>query len=418
MNYIKKSVFTSYLNTIVSAVATLLLIPIIIKEVGISEYGEWALIFIFIGLAGFTDFGISKSLVILFNQTKENKVKGQYLALTFIFSIILFLFVLVILFALQYFGFVFPANNSNIKYLFFYGGGALFFSLQTNILRAILEYNLKVHWCNLGYMLLTLFQYTSLYFIIHFSSELKWWYFSTFITYIMIFIFHLIGSYKPIFNISFKIEKATLINFFKTVKGFSALTLTNSLNLPLSRIIVVYFSKNSASYGYFDTAVKFILMSNSLISSLSSPLFSLFSSGKDGEENRKLSNRIIGISFWLYVSGIILYFFAGNYFWQYYLGEKDVHTFFISVLGGLFFFCLTGVTEPATRLLWANGYSLLTAKIRFIIIPIMLLLVLVFYRNANPEFYILAFCLPYMVTSILSFYFYNKIIKRPFKILA
>lgn len=405
LKYFFKSISTSYINILVSGLAIFIILPTVIDIVGIDIYGEWALIFIFSGLVGFTDFGMSKSLVVLFNNFKSQSKRSQFLVLTFVFSFFLFLITITIFFILIHFDIILKHLNFYQKYnLIFFGFLILLINMLTSILRGLLEYDLKVHIINFGYMIQTITQYLFLYFIVKNSSNINLMYASTLTSFFIVFFFHLAFSYKYLYFNTFKLDRKNIKIYFKNVSGFTLLTISTSLNQPVSRILVSVFSLNN--YGYFDIMLKFLLIFNSLVNSLSTPVFSFLSKGIN-KKRKKIVESMFYISLLIYLVGIILYYFLGDYFWFYYLGKNYFYNFYHILLWGLILYCSIGVTEPLTRFFWSQGNSLYTAKIRLIILPLMLIILLFFKSNINLSILIFSFSFPYFIVSFLSIIYYK-----------
>ena len=76
-SYLKKSTSTGLINSVGSAVFSVILIPLIISRIGMENYGAWATLMIFIGLSGTADLGLSKSLVYYIPKQKTIEEKGR-----------------------------------------------------------------------------------------------------------------------------------------------------------------------------------------------------------------------------------------------------------------------------------------------------------------------------------------------------
>ena len=65
VSYLKKSFLTGAFKTVIVTLSTVIFLPLIISNVGMTNYGLISLTLIFGNMVVFADFGISKSVTLL-----------------------------------------------------------------------------------------------------------------------------------------------------------------------------------------------------------------------------------------------------------------------------------------------------------------------------------------------------------------
>lgn len=88
MNQIKTGAFLSYLTLLTSVVVTLFYTPILIKQLGQSEYGVYTLIAAFIGYLTILDMGLGNAIVRYIARTRSNNDKETESKLSGLFLIL------------------------------------------------------------------------------------------------------------------------------------------------------------------------------------------------------------------------------------------------------------------------------------------------------------------------------------------
>lgn len=408
--YIRKGVVTSYINTIGSALISFGSIPIIIHNLGLEIYGEWTLIFIFIGLSGFADMGISKTLVLLSNESKEEDF-GKFVSAAIILSSALFLilFVFSLVFFLSTQEKVSLLDREETWTLIFCGAGILFLIILSSLLASCLEAKMKVHWVNIGLFIMTSGNYLAVLTVTQFTSQVTHLFITTFAVYLVVFLYHLF-LYSKFVAVRLRWpERSIYKEFWNHSKGFTYLSLINSLVPSINRSLVVYLSGSASVYGLFDTLLKLVFTANSLLFSVSSPLYSLMSKFKQSISRLQLVKRFTLSVFGLSVIGVLLYALLGEEIWKYFLGEEYVEGVYLAGLLAISFFCATGVTEPITRYLWSESKAILTAKIRMVVLPMNLLLLLSYNPESIFTWYAISFSFPYFVVGVITLIYFLRL---------
>ena len=81
--YLTKAFLTGSIKTIFVILSTILFLPLIIKNIGMSNYGIIALATIFSGNIAFLDLGISKSITLMLANLKARRKLIKFFPLEF-----------------------------------------------------------------------------------------------------------------------------------------------------------------------------------------------------------------------------------------------------------------------------------------------------------------------------------------------
>ena len=150
--YLKINFLISTGKTVVIALVSLLLLPLIIQRLGLNLFGVISLTLLFGEIASIVDFGLSKSIVLLSGEKKlsENKVitSALYINLLLI-TILSIIFIVFQMLSIDLLGknLNIPSNEKLI--LLNVGFLLLVVSMLNNSCRAILESNYLMHIINI-----------------------------------------------------------------------------------------------------------------------------------------------------------------------------------------------------------------------------------------------------------------------------
>jgi len=318
VTYLKKSFFTGAFKTIVVMLSTIVLLPLIISKIGIENYGLVASTMILSGMVAVSDFGISKTVTLLIGEDESKKnandiVSNAFVINMFMLSLIgIILYILVAIYHVPILGDSMDIDIELQNYIIFVGFLSLCIMLINNLLTAILEAYYFMHYINVGFMISSVLMNIYIYVISSISESLHLLLLAptlAFLTVTFYYIF-IVAKHTELKtgHISFKEIKNMLNISYK----FLNISLVNALVIPANKYFIIYFTGNTAMLGLFDIGLKVAFIANSFLNSIAQPLFGVFSNiSKDKEKIYKISLKVSGILFLLYLVGVVLFNYIG-----------------------------------------------------------------------------------------------------------
>lgn len=352
--YLKKSFFTGSVKTIVVTLSTLALLPLIIEKLGMSRYGLISITMLFGGGVTLVDLGISKAVTLLIGKTEVQKNKNEIVAdaffLTFtILSICGILAISSIIFNLPVLGTALGIEQSLYNYIIFAGYLTLFIMMVNNLLVAILDAYLLMHFVNIGFGLSSVLFNVLLLIVGLFDASNYVLVSIPFFSFFLITIYYLLLiNRKTDLRVALPdISRAKRI--IPISAKFLSISLVSSVTTPINKYVLLLLTGNPVVIGVFDVALKIAFLANSLLNNLAQPLFGVFSK-MSNEANKvfTLAKRTSIIIFIMYVTGVIIYVFCGQYFMSFLDSQNSALLFEISLilLIGVSF---NAVSEPFFR---------------------------------------------------------------------
>lgn len=316
-NYLKKNVFASVGKLITVSSVTLLLLPIIIQKIGLDLYGIISLTLLFSGVSSLMDLGLSKAVVLLSGDKEISTNKVITIAIYLNFAIVLilsFFFIILNLLEIDLLGKNINLTNSEKYWLLITGFLILVFMLLNNLCKSILEANYFMHVVNLSLALFTPILYATIYTISFFTQNVLIYIFTPLIITASLFVFYVTYIKLKTETKIVKVNKKHAIYVLKCSVGFLKLGLINSITMPVMRYLFVLMVADVGMYAIFDLSFKVAMLANSLIISLSVPMFAVFSKmiKEKAVEMSKLAFKIFYISFFVYLSILGGYYLLGK----------------------------------------------------------------------------------------------------------
>jgi O-antigen/teichoic acid export membrane protein len=366
--YLEKAALVGSIATIGSAVAGLVLAPLIVRQVGLSTYGLWALLGMFSSLAGLGDLGIARACAYYIARTRSQRTASRVFysdaAALGLVAAVLLLFGAAL--ALWEFDGVFrmiDIPRSSAAPILACGLLILVISLGTGFLRGYLEATYRIH---LNQVLLFVFQlanYGAVFAVSLGTADLLWLGVTTFGVHALILLLYLIVCHReglpPICAPSVRILRILL---GRSV-GYLALGVLNVVTVPLNRIALLAWGGGSA-HALFDLALKVAMAATSLLQVFNAPLFAVLArKGRKDRDSLSLVWRRVAISFLLYVAGMVTLAALAPLLAQVLVPQERslLVPVLIALVGGVAF---TGVSEPVMRAFWAWGWERKAARIR------------------------------------------------------
>lgn len=402
--YLKKSFITGSVKTIIVSLVTLILLPLIIREIGMARYGLVALTMIFGGAAVLVDFGIAKSITLLLGKTDVLLEKEKVIADSFLISIsILFLFGLVLLSLMlcnvSILGGQIELSKNLEYYIVFSGFLTLSVIMINNLLMAILEASLLMHYVNIGFGLSSIAFHVVLYLVGVLLDNDYMLVSSPFISYLVVTVYYLflIKTKTPyrIAKPSIKRSKAIL----PVSMRFLSISLVSSFVLPVNKYMLVLISGNPVLIGVFDLSLKIAQMANSFLNSIAQPLFGVFSKFKNSANVVfKVAKRVVLLIFCMYLIGVVLFFFSGTYIANM-LDPLNKEVLYETCFILIIMISFTSVSEPFYRAFIGLGQLNKAMKIKSMIVILNLIFYFAFYKLNPLMRIVLSYGISLMLTS-------------------
>ncbi len=415
MNSISKYLKTNFLvstgKTFTISLVTLLLLPIIIKRLGIELYGVISLTLLFSSVSSIIDLGLSKSIVLLSGENKlsENKIISSALVV----NIIIIAVLTIVFISLQLCSVELLGKNINIQstyknVLLNVGFLMLILMLLNNLCRAILEANYLMHIVNLSLTIYTPLLYTTIFIISFFTQNVLYYILTPLALTVLMLVFNFCFIKMKTKVKIVAIKKKHLLYVIKQTLGFLNIGLVNSMVMPIMRYVFILMVADVGLYALFDLSFKIAMLANGFIVSIATPMFAVFSKKikSDTEEMIRVSYKIFAISIALYLCIILGYYLISDYlmpllnldiqntyllqsitftlilslgsvaivevFYRYFLGNKQLTQAFLLKLtvpiGCLLFFALFYEYDLIYRFIYAYSASLCVSAILILLV--------------------------------------------------
>jgi hypothetical protein len=399
--YLKVNFLVSTGKIVVVSLVTLLLLPLIIQRLGLALFGVISLTLLFSEISTIVDLGLSKSIVLLSGEKKipENRVITSALYINLlIIAILSVIFIGLQLLSVDLLGNTLNISDNDKFILLNTGFIILILTLLNNFCRAILESNYFIHIVNITYTVYMPLLYTVIFVASFFTKNIIFYIITPlFLTLLMLLInFMIIKSKTNVYIVKIKVIHLRYV--FKNTVAFLNIGLINSMVIPVLRYGFVLMVADISLYAIFDLSFKIAMLANSLIISISLPMFAVFS--KNNKQTKRMINisyKIFGISLAIFISILLVFNFFGNFiiiflnlnssnadllytitfillislgsiavvevFYRYFLGNKQLRKAFLLKLiipvGCLAFFLLFKDVDLVYRFIYAYGASLI-----------------------------------------------------------
>ncbi|GAB1858552.1 hypothetical protein MHTCC0001_33910 [Flavobacteriaceae bacterium MHTCC 0001] len=402
--YLKKNFISSVGKIVTIALVTLLLLPLIINRIGLQLYGVVSLTLLFSGVSSLVDLGLSKAVILLNGENKltSHQVASSALAI----NIIIISFVFIIFISLQLLSVDLLGNKLNIsdtdKFLVLNVGFILFaLMLLNNLCRAILEAYYMMHVVSLSLATYTPILYLSIFILSFITSNLLFYVLAPMILTVLMLIFNIVYI-KIKTNVKLcKVNIAQVKYVFKTSLGFLNLGLVNSMVIPALQYLFVLIVADVGLYALFDLSIKIAILANSVIISLSMPMFAVFSKEAQTKTHNmlRIALKVFYISLGIYLAVIIGFYALGNYAITFLeLAKDNSELLFTITLALIIGIGSSGVVEVFYRYFMGTK-KLKKAFLVKLIIPVASVLLFLLLNNYS---YIVRFVYAYGISVILS----------------
>ena len=279
--YLISNAKTNFMRVGVSSLATMVLTPFIIRNIGLDQYSYVALTSFFVSFSGFFDLGLSKSLVYLLNtpsvgfEQRNEYLTAQGIIVLSICGLVLGTGLLAKSTGLSILGESLPITNPHYGMVMVSSFLVLVFTIFDQYQCAVLESFFLLQHVNYG-VTIKVMTLNVLYVLNLFTwNSVSFYVFSSVISILFSVIYH---AYIIHIHVYWKIKrpsKKTLHELCVQTFHFFRFSLLTSLYSSLPRLFMIYVGKDLSYIGVLDVVEKLSLSVINFCSSILRPLFSL-----------------------------------------------------------------------------------------------------------------------------------------------
>ncbi|NRB37440.1 MAG: oligosaccharide flippase family protein [Pseudomonadales bacterium] len=355
-NYLKKSFFTGAFKTVVVTFSTLIFLPLIIQKVGMETYGLISLTMIFGGVVVFADFGIAKTVTLLIGRDEDKSSAGMIVSNALVINILMMGIIGAVLAVIAFLdapilGEKLQVSRDLKNYIILVGFVLLVIMLLNNLLAAILEAKLLMHYVNIGFTISSVAINAFIYAACMMSDSIYILLAAPIASFLVVsfYLLNVIRVYTEVRLVRPDVKQ--IRGMLSTSYRFLNLGLVNSLIIPANKYVLMLVTGSSTALGVFDVALKIALIANSFLNSIAQPLFGVFSN-MAGKKNEiyKIACRVSLLLFVLYIVGCLVYYFVGHYIVRFIDAENVQELYRVSLIL-LFGVGFLSVSEPFYRAL-------------------------------------------------------------------
>lgn len=411
----KKYITTNAKSTIfrvgVSTISTFIIIPFIIKNIGITNYSYVSITSFFVTFAGLFDIGLSKSLVYLINSNNEKEEKkNQYITGVSIINLVIIALIILLGFAAIFAGVNILGKNiaQDNPYFTIVAASSIIilaFSIYNMYQSALLESFFMLEHNNYG-MMIKIMSLNIMYFINLITiNSTDIYIISPIVSVIATTLYYHYISYK---NISYKIVfpdvsvwKSIAIHCFE----FCKIGILTSVNSALPNLSLIYIGNNITYVGILNVISKIAFSIINLFSTISRPLYAL-SRSKPQTIKKKMPlilsiYSIIGILF------VLTIFLLRKHLIAYLFRDTVINTGLIETVLTIYIagYAIQLLSQPLSQYLMGAGMYKNVAKYLFINTTAFVICFTLLYYFIKTDILvtlsIISFCISIIYTTLL-----------------
>lgn len=276
--YIRRAAATGIVNSIASAVAVVLFLPPIVTETGLGTYGLWSVIFLFVGISAALELGLTQALVYL--VPRDSARAGELLVTAACICAVacgLVVGTIVLLASLGsgVLGRLISADSRYQWALLTCGAVVTLASVETALLRALLEARLRLDIVNIGYAALTVLTYSSALVVTRFTHDAAALLVSTAVVYVVLFFAHAVAVARLVDPDMRQPRFASARILWRTgVESYLA-QLPNVLLVPTLQFLLTRVIASASEYGIFDLAVRIATLCATTLGMVGAPFYAI-----------------------------------------------------------------------------------------------------------------------------------------------
>lgn len=412
-SYLKKSFFTGALKTTVVAFTTILLLPLIIRQVGMETYGLISLTMLFGSLAIFVDFGIAKTLTLFIGKDSKKRNVNINVSSAILINLLILTSTGLVLLTLVYLNVPILGKPVGISaylnnYILFIGFLLLVLMAANNLLTSILEAYYLMHYINLGFTLSSISLNAFIYIISLLTDSIYILLLAPVVSFIInsLYFIYIIRTHTKV-RLT-KPGKGQIIKILSVSYKFFNLGLINSMMIPANKYLLFYLTGSSTMLGVFDIGLKIVMIVNSFLNSISQPLFGVFTNIKNNKkEIFKIAIKTSLIIFSLYIIGTVIFYFRGEFIMKY-IDYKHHTELFLVVMILLVGVTFSSVSEPFYRALLGTERINQALYLKLLIPIFNIIVYLILVNNSNLERIAYSYSIAVFLSSFAIIIYYIK----------
>ena len=307
--YLKSNAKASFIRVGISSIATLVIIPFIIKNIGMEKYSYISITSFLISFGGIFDLGLSRALVYLVNEEGiQEKKRNQYISTIKIINlliviILLFAGVLAIACRLNVLGDTIPFTNNYYFSVFVCALFVLIFSIYNMYQTALLEGFFLLDYSAYG-ITINILVLNGLYFINLLTFNNLYFYISASVIANIVTTIYYKAVIRKYIAWHFARPSSQIVRVVaKQAYSFMKIGILTSINAALPRLVIVYLSPNISYVGVLDVITKITASIINLFSTISRPFMALSRINPQKIQKRFKSILALylcfGITFWI-----------------------------------------------------------------------------------------------------------------------
>lgn len=409
--YLTVVALSGVFNTVVSVLATAILLPSLIRTVGLANYALWALLAIFPGVGAIIELGMSKAIVYCVARYPSQariimRHAWIYVAATSLPLVIGGAFALPM--ADRLFGATGARDPAIAQWVLATGIVIAICGATTTLCRGLLEAQGQAHLVNLGYGLLTVLQYGVALAISRFTSDTRYLILGSGTVYLLLLALHaVLVARAPLLALRRGADPGAttapplLSTALRTFAADLPLTVAPSASL----FLFARAAPAATDYGVYDLSIKISALAAGVLSFAGVPFFAAAAQAARASklEQRALCRKVIGYCILLGLLGIVgwgLFYVIGQPLLRVFFHERivDLYRETSILLAGT---AALAALEPLSRLQMGFGRIGRLAMIRSSVLFVMLALLATPGRHDALEHFSVALAAGYMVAAAL-----------------
>ena len=376
--YIIQNLYTGIIKSLLTIILSSIAIPLIIRNIGIEQYGVISIVLVFSSFTGILDLGLSKTLISFRTKERVNikEISAIYLINLGIFSLLIGFSIIMYLFKINLLGTkimmapqVLRLTNSLAMLLLALG-------ILNNLLRASLEADFKLQLVNWGFLIQSTIIHLGWLSLSLLHADISLFLFIPLISSGIAIIYHLI-LLPPIYFTLQMPDISSIRNVLGITFQFFKIGSLNSIHLPLMKYIIILFLGEGRMIGIFELSTKLAVLANNLMAYISNPFFSIAAKHqqRNKEHVRRLIKKVTRFLLMISISGYVVFLVLNKFLILYFFKEYSNEIFDVLhfVLIGYLFIA---ASESVQKYYLGIGEIELVARIKGIAIILNMCLVI------------------------------------------
>ncbi len=365
--YIFKNVYTGIIKSTITLILSVMAIPLIIKNIGIDNYGIISVTLVFSSFTGILDLGLSRALISFQGNQKDSKkeISAIYILNLGLFVALLLFTLFVFVFKINLLGEKLEIDNFTLRLINTISILLLSFGIVNNLLRASLEANFQLQRVNWGFLIQSAFIHLGWLMLSFIKAPIPYFLIIPIASSLITIIYHLLYL-PPIYTKLLKPDKSSFKNVFGITFQFFKVGALNSVHLPLIKYVIILIVGDARAIGIFELSTKLAVLTNNMLAYISNPFFSIVAKHKEKSKVYlwKLILKVTKFLIAATLSSYILFYIFNKYIIQYFFKEytSDIfHVLNFVIIGNL----TIAASESIQKFMLGVGKVNMIARIKF-----------------------------------------------------